>query len=375
MLPPWRVIGFVAAFLVAVAAGTQSARADYTQGAACSVKAGGPIANSANDDGNNLVCISGTWQYPVYVLQSAAASANSSCSGYPAGAVRYNTTLTNTEFCNGTIWQQVPAYSSSCGSPSGLSFTNVTNATLSTSYTSNTATITFSGCSSPLSVSVSGAATAQISVNGGTWTTSGAILSGQTLQVRLTSSGSVSTGLTATVTVGASSTNWTVTTRSAALQVFTTTNLYTASGFGGLSGADTICQSEANTAGYAGTYKAILSDDSTSAASRLTLSYPVANAYNGSTVSASNLWNGTISTQILTPAGTNSTGNGNWVFSGTNADGSAATGSTCSNWTTTAGFNNMRGASNSSSNSSGQWIAQSSSTACNLALPFYCIQQ
>ena len=183
------------------------------QGTSCTpggVSAG--IGTGAVTDANNLVCVSNVWQYPVYVLQSAAAAAQSSCSGYPAGAERWNTTITNVEVCDGTTWQSIGNTSNSCGSITGLSFTDVTGAPLSTLETSGAATITYSGCSSALSVSVTGGGSPQISINGGGWTTSGSIYSGQTLQVRLTSSASASTQLTATVTVQTTSTNWHVTT-------------------------------------------------------------------------------------------------------------------------------------------------------------------
>jgi hypothetical protein len=366
----WRV---TASFLVVVLSIVPiPAHADYTQGSSCSSKiAGGPIGNSANDDGNNLVCISGTWQYPTYVMRSAAASAQSSCSGYPAGAERWNTTLGNLEVCDGTTWQLIGVGTSTCGSVSGLSFTNLTSQALSTVITSNTATITFSGCSGALSVSVSGAATAQISINGGAWGTSGAIATGQTLQVRLTSSGSVSTTLTATVTVGGSSTNWTVTTRSGSLKVFATGPGVIGSAIGSLSNADALCQSAAGTAGYAGTYKAIMSDDSTNAKDRLTLSYPIVNAYDGSTVAATNLWIGSVTNAILNTGGWN--GGGYWT--GTNADGTKSSGNTCSSWT--GGTNGVWGWSSVSDSG---WVNRgtlscSTSTLGSIPISLACIQQ
>jgi hypothetical protein len=352
---------------------------DPTQGTSCTGPATGPISGSTNGasvvlpgGGNNLVCISGTWQYPYYVLGTAAAAAGSSCSGYPAGALRYNTTLSNAEMCNGTNWEFLAASTSACGTPSGLSFTNVTNATLNTVYNSNTATITFSGCTSGgLSVSVSGATTAQISINGGAWTTTGAISSGQTLQVRLTSSGSISTGLSATVTVGSSSATWTVTTRSGSLNVFLTPNSY-GGVFGGLSGADVDCQTAANAAGYSGTYQAILSDDTTNAASRLTLSYPIVNAYDGSTVAATNLWNGNLANPIKNPSGGTSCGTcyASLVWSGSNYFGQTYTGHTCSSWTSS-------GASGGSANSGvtdTSWLQQAT-WPCAYNFGLYCIQQ
>ena len=164
--------------------------------------------------------------------------AGAACNGGNAGGLRYNSTTPGMEFCDGSTWRTIAATSVSCGSPSGLSFTDLTGQSLGTSVTSNTATITFTGCSSALSVSVTGAATAQISVNGGAWTTSGAVYSGQTLQVRLTSSNTANTMLTATVTVGSSSTNWHVTSRLGSLKVFLTSGTYIGGTIGGLSAAD-----------------------------------------------------------------------------------------------------------------------------------------
>jgi hypothetical protein len=256
-------------------------------------------------------------------------SGTANCKTATKGGIRYNSTTPNLEFCNGTTWQPLAAVASSCGSPSGLSFTNLTAQSLSTVVNSNTATILFSGCNTPLAASVTGGGSAQISVNNGAWTTSTSILSGQTLQVRMTTSASVSTLVSSTVTVGGSTANWTTTTRPATLKIFTTAYGYSGDSIGGLAQADAICQTEANAAGYAGVYKAVMSDDYTSAASRLTLSYPIVNAYDGSTVSAANLWSGSISTNVLTPSG--SIWQSYWT--GSNWDGSATVGNTCNNWT------------------------------------------
>jgi hypothetical protein len=349
------------------------------QGHACTSGNAALSVNGAVDDANNLTCISSVWQYPVYVLQSAAASAGSSCSSYPAGAMRWNTTLTDVEVCDGTNWRFLAASTTSCGSPSGLSFTNLTSQSLSTSVNTlaNPATITFSGCSGGgLAVSVSGAATAQISINGGPWVTSAVITSGQTLNVRMTTSGSVSTVLTATITVGSTSTNWTTTTQSWSLKIFQTAGAYVTYQMGSLAGADAICQSEANTAGFTGTYQAVLSSDSVSAASRLTYSYPIVNAYNGSTVAVSNLWSGVLSNAILNPSGgyTMSSAYG-YAYpdtpTGTNADGTISTGNTCSSWTNSGG-NLMVGVAN---NTTTAWTAAGVGGWCGGSSAIYCIQQ
>lgn len=72
------------------------------QGGACTTN------NTASPDatGNNLICVSSVWQYPSYAFKSVAASAGASCSGSPAGAMRYNSTSQSMEYCNGTNWMQ-----------------------------------------------------------------------------------------------------------------------------------------------------------------------------------------------------------------------------------------------------------------------------
>jgi hypothetical protein len=336
----------------------------HAPGGTCGASAHPPTPGTADapDWDTFFDCNGSTWQRGPYFFGPST----DSCDSNHAGMTYYNATNNVLELCNGTAWELIGSSSSSCGSPSGLSFTNVTGASLNTVYTSNTATITFSGCTTPYSVAVTGAATAQISVNGGAWSTSGAISSGQTLQVRMTTSGSVSTVLTATVTVGSSSTNWTTTTRSGSLQVFVTANTYAPASLGGLSGADAVCQDEAGTAGYAGTYMAILSSDTTSAASRLTLSYPIVNAYNGSTVAAANLWVGSISNDIYTPSG----GTANTV-TGTTPSGGIVTGDTCSSWTSSSGTDEY---GNPASPGTSGWI-DAGAFGCGAQLNLYCIQQ
>lgn len=94
--------------------------------------------------------------------------------------------------------------------PDAFSFTDVTGAAVNTLTTSNT--ITISGISSGTAVSVSGAGSPQISINGGAWGTSGTITNGQTLRVRLTAAATINTARTATVDVGGVTDVWSVTT-------------------------------------------------------------------------------------------------------------------------------------------------------------------
>ncbi|MCB9026567.1 MAG: hypothetical protein H6625_09645 [Bdellovibrionaceae bacterium] len=154
----------------------------------------------------------------------------------------------------------------------------------------------------------------------------------------MTTSNSVSTALVATVTIGTVQTDWTVTTLSGVLKIFFTSQTNVGSAIGGLANADGICQSEAGVAGYAGSYKAVLSDDTTSAASRLTLSYPIVNAFNGSTVATTNLWIGSISNPLLNPFGSDNFRGTSWT--GTTVTGDISVGNTCASWT--GGTNGMR---------------------------------
>jgi hypothetical protein len=96
--------------------------------------------------------------------------------------------------------------------PAAFAFADVTGTTPSTLTTATS--ITISGINTSTSVSVTGTG-ATISINGGAWVTSGNITNGQTLAVRLTSSASFSTSLTATVNVGGVTDAWSVTTGAA----------------------------------------------------------------------------------------------------------------------------------------------------------------
>ena len=89
-------------------------------------------------------------------------------------------------------------------------FTNQNSLNLSTLVYSNTETIT--GISTGVSVSISGNS-AEFSINGGSYGTSGTITNNQTLRLRMNTSGSFSTNTSTTVNVGGVTDTWTITTR------------------------------------------------------------------------------------------------------------------------------------------------------------------
>jgi hypothetical protein len=96
---------------------------------------------------------------------------------------------------------------------------DVTGAALSTLYTSDPFTVSWSprtaGVQPPnIPISISGDATAEYRVNGGAWTTaSGWVGSGSTVEMRVTSSAAVGTDVTATLSVGTTTSDYVVRTQ------------------------------------------------------------------------------------------------------------------------------------------------------------------
>lgn len=104
--------------------------------------------------------------------------------------------------------------------PTAFTFTDVTGATLSTVYTSNTITVAGINTASPISITGG-----TYSKNGGSYTSSsGTVVNGDTVAVRVTSSASGSTAVNAVLTIGGVSDTYTVTTTAAvATTTFSTT--------------------------------------------------------------------------------------------------------------------------------------------------------
>lgn len=126
--------------------------------------------------------------------------------------------------------------------PNAFTFTDQTNAALSTLATSNTITVT--GISVPVAISIVGGT---YSVNGGSYTSNaGTVNNGETVNVRVTSSASYVTAVNATLTIGGVSDTFSVTTKDstqpdpfaftdqtgAALSTTVTSNTITVTGIG-----------------------------------------------------------------------------------------------------------------------------------------------
>lgn len=92
--------------------------------------------------------------------------------------------------------------------PNSFSFSNLSNQELNTTVTSNVVTV--NGFDGPLTVSVSGQGNPQVRIGAGAWGTSGDVNPGESLQLRLTSSGANSTTRIATLVLGTATVNWSV---------------------------------------------------------------------------------------------------------------------------------------------------------------------
>ena len=91
--------------------------------------------------------------------------------------------------------------------PNTFNFQDQTLVNKNVLVTSNIVTI--SSIDVPVTASVSGDGNPEIRINGGSWTTSGTVNNGDTVQSRMTTNSNTHTGNTATVTIGSRSDTWT----------------------------------------------------------------------------------------------------------------------------------------------------------------------
>jgi hypothetical protein len=160
--------------------------------------------------------------------------------------------------------------------------------------------------------------------------------------------------------------------------VFVTSTTYDGATIGSLANADVLCQGRATAGGRLGTYKAFLSDDTTSAAARLTHATVPYTLVDGTIVA--NNWAGLMSFSLIAainmsefgaaaPAGALCGASAN-VYTGTFPNGNTATGDTCSNWTSNAAFADV----GESDLTNGAWAALCA-VQCNNVAALYCVQQ
>lgn len=170
-------------------------------------------------------------------------------------------------------------------------------------------------------------------------------------------------------------------------RVFVTSTIYSGdlrsagSNFGlgtatnGLDGADKICQGRANITRLGGTWKAWLSDNTTSAANRLTHANIPYKGLNGVTIASNwaDLTDGNLQNPILMNEVRSY--NGNYVWTGTKHDGTIINpgSSKCLNWTSSTDFSGP-GAVGQSGYTDFHW-SWNSSYSCSRNFSLYCFEQ
>lgn len=155
-------------------------------------------------------------------------------------------------------------------------------------------------------------------------------------------------------------------------RVFITSLAYDGN-LGGLVGADAKCQTRADAAKLDGTWKAWLSDDNTSASSRLTHNDGDYIRIDG--VIVANSWSDLITGSLLSAINItelNTVNNNSWVWTNTFKDGTIrqASGSSCNNWS----GNSSGGATGDSTRKDSGWTDYGA-IACIHLQPLYCFEQ
>jgi hypothetical protein len=141
----------------------------------------------------------------VVLSQGVKIGSEGNCDASGAGTLRYEAAQRLVQFCDGTVWQEVGAAPAVSGP-----FTAVTGANPSTAITSNAVTVT--GFAGARTATATGGAT--IMVNSVAVGSTANVNPGDSVALRVTSSGSFDTAVNVGFSVTSISANWSVTTRS-----------------------------------------------------------------------------------------------------------------------------------------------------------------
>lgn len=332
------------------------------------------------------------------------------CDSSTEGSIRYNNNVSAKyfEICDGTSWSalgnmlysrpdvqlnnvqdgQTLVYNAGLNKwtnnacydvPNAITFTALTQQTMSTQFTSNIVQINGIACSADLNVTGQGMPEYRICSDSGcssvivNWMRGNPspIIAGQYVQLRMTSAAVPGTTFTANLKVGLTSTTpWNVTTIMPKRVFLSSTTSNGA--LSGLSGADTRCQNLANAASLGGTFKAWLSDSTTSAASRMTQFSSYYVMLNGTRIANNwaDLTDGTIANRItLTETGTTP---GGVVWTNTSTSGGISGTRHCTNWT--IGTSAQTGFEGSTTYADYSWTADTYNN-CNQLKRLYCFEQ
>jgi hypothetical protein len=226
------------------------------------------------------------------------------------------------------------------------------------------------GINTSVSVSVSAAAgNAKVKINGGAEVTSGTLSVGDSVQLVMDAPTVAGTKNTATLSVGSGTSTWSLGYANSALsaKVFVTSGSWGGSlHFYG--GPDTLCQNTATTAGFGGTWKALISSSGTLARDLTPFNWGTLKRIDGATIAAgwSDLWDGAIQNPIDRDE------NGSTVSAGLVWTGSTSAGllgvNTCGNWGT-----GLSGGIGVTSSTTG-WI-DFSVRECGYQSRLYCIEE
>jgi len=291
------------------------------------------------------------------------------------GMIRYNSTIAGLEaYVNGS-WSALTG-------PPTVQFNSLTGQPTSTLVYS--ATIIVTGFAGTPAISISGSGSPAYSIGGAAFTSSsGTITSGQTLQLQLTSPATGNTTYTATVTIGSTTTTWSVTTATQIViyesggGVSGVTGDFGAAGGGGRGGVDAYCQSvQPGGLTCNATVRALISVNAAGdSIANMPTNYGIPSGiplywYNRTTGTAvallGNNWadmlDGTISNSMQSGTGVNH----NW-WSGSSSTGTAAA-LLCTNWSSTA----TNGEIGSPTSTSGSWI-DSGNLGCGNAPRVLCL--
>lgn len=153
-------------------------------------------------------------------------------------------------------------------------------------------------------------------------------------------------------------------------RIFVTDTLQNAN-FGGLTGADALCASQAAAAGLEGEFKAWLSTIATSVSDRLTQSSVPYALVDGTRIADD--WNDLVDSSLLAPVNLDASGllRGGDVWTGTLPDGVPYANDDCAGFTSGSEGIALCG---STASAAGNWTANDT-PACSTELRLYCIEQ
>lgn len=335
---------------------------------------------------------------------------NVTCDASTEGSIRYNNNVSAKyfEICDGVTWSplgnmlatrpdvqitnvqggQTLVYNAGLNKwtnnacydvPNAVTFTTLTQQAMSTQVTSNIVQINGTACSADVDVTGEGVPEYRICSDSGcssvvvNWMrgSPNPITAGQYVQLRMNTGAVPGTTYTANLKVGLTSTiPWTVTTIMPKRVFLSSTSSNGA--LGGLSGADTRCQNLANAASLGGTFKAWLSDGTTSAASRMTQFSSYYVMLSGARIANNwaDLTDGTIANRItITETGATSSGA---VWTNTSTSGGITGTRHCSNWA--IGTSAQSGFEGTTNYADYGWTADNYNN-CNQIKRLYCFEQ